>query len=99
MNGNLFLVKEFTIKTPPLSDGCLKGIMRKQIMGLIEQLPDYTIEEVSISPFELQQADELFITNVIAGIQPISNYRKKQFNNSIAKMLLQKLQVKIRLSS
>lgn len=99
LNGNLFLVKGTTIKTPPLVDGCLKGIMRKQIMDLIAQLPDYELEEASISPFELQQADELFITNVITGIQPVSKYRKKLFDNAVAKMLLQKLQVKIRLSN
>lgn len=99
LNGNLFLVKGTVIKTPPLDDGCLKGVMRKQIIELIAQLPDYSLEEASISPFELQKADELFITNVITGIQPISKYRKKTFHNALAKMLLQKLQVKIRLSS
>ncbi len=99
LNGNLFLVKDTTIKTPPLSDGCLNGIMRKQIIELIKQLPEFTFEESSISPFELQQADALFITNVITGIQPISKYRKKLYEASVAKMLLQKLQVKIRLSS
>ena len=99
LNGNLFLVSGNIIKTPPLSDGCLKGVMRKQLIDLIAQIPDYTLEEASITPFELQKADELFITNVITGIQPISKYRKKNFSNSVAKMLLQKLQVKIRLAS
>jgi len=97
LNGNLFLVKGNIIKTPPLSDGCLKGILRKQLVDIIKLLPDYTIEEASISPFELQKADELFITNVIKGIQPITKYRKKMFKNEVAKMLLQKLNVKVRL--
>lgn len=97
LNGNLFLVKGNIIKTPPLSDGCLKGILRKQLVDIIKLLPDYTIEETSISPFELQKADELFITNVIKGIQPITKYRKKVFKNEVAKMLLQKLNVKVRL--
>ncbi|OIQ24103.1 aminotransferase class IV [Lacinutrix sp. MedPE-SW] len=98
LNGNLFLVKGKTIKTPPLADGCLKGIMRLQILNILELLPEYTVEEASISPFELQKADELFITNVITGIQPISKYRKKKFGNEVAKLLLQKLNVKVRLS-
>ena len=99
LNGNLFLVSGHVVKTPPLSDGCLKGIMRKQIIELIAQLPDYELEEASISPFELQKADALFITNVIVGIQPIRKYRKKLYDHAVAKMLLQKLQVKIRLSN
>jgi branched-chain amino acid aminotransferase len=98
LNANLFLVKGNVIKTPPLSDGCIKGVMRKQIIDIIKLLPDFTIEESSISPFELQQADELFLTNVIMGIQPITKYRKKEYGNSVAKDLLGKLNVKVRLS-
>jgi len=97
LNGNLFLVKGNIIKTAPLSDGCLKGVLRKQLIDIIKLLPEYTIEETSISPFELQKADELFLTNVIQGIQPITKYRKKVFKNETAKMLLQKLNVKVRL--
>ncbi|MGJ5641400.1 aminotransferase class IV [Formosa sp. S-31] len=98
LNGNLFLVKGTTIKTAPLTDGCLKGVLRLQLLELIKDLPEYTLEEASISPFELQKADELFITNTIVGIQPISKYRKKSFANEVSKALLQKLNVKIRLS-
>ena len=94
----MFLVKGNTIKTPPLSDGCLKGIIRKQLIEIINLMDQYTLEEASISPFEIQKADEMFITNVITGIQPVSKYRKKQFKTDVAKALLQKLNVKVRLS-
>ncbi|MEJ6792268.1 MAG: aminotransferase class IV [Lacinutrix sp.] len=98
LNGNVFLVKGSVIKTPPLLDGCLKGIMRQQIINILELLPDYSLVEDSISPFELQKADELFITNIIQGIQPIKKYRKKTFKTEVSKLLLQKINVKIRLS-
>ena len=98
LNGNVFLVKGNIIKTPPLSDGCLKGIIRKQLIEIINLMDEYTLEEASISPFEIQKADEMFITNVIIGIQPVSKYRKKQFKTDVAKALLQKLNVKVRLS-
>jgi len=62
LNGNLFLVKDNVIKTPPLEDGCLKGIMRKQVLEIIKKIPDFECVEASISPFELQKADELFVT-------------------------------------
>jgi len=97
LNGNLFLVNGYKIKTPPLADGCLNGILRKQLIAIIEQLPDYILEVVSISPFELQKADELFVTNTIVGIQPISKYRKKEYVMNVAKELLAKLNVKARL--
>lgn len=97
LNGNLFLVKGETIKTPPIKDGCLKGIMRKQLLGILSEMYDYDIKEVSISPFELQKADELFITNVVSGIQPITKYRKKEYSNTLAMEVLGKLNAKARL--
>ncbi|WP_452597977.1 aminotransferase class IV, partial [Pontimicrobium sp. MEBiC01747] len=97
LNGNLFLVKDNIVKTPPLEDGCLKGIMRKQLIEIIGLIPELSIEESSISPFELQKVDEIFITNVITGIQSVTKYRKKTYSNEVAKQLLQKLNVKVRL--
>lgn len=97
LNGNIFLVNGYKIKTPPLTDGCLKGVLRKQIIDIIGALPDYVLEEETVSPFELQKADEIFITNVIGGIQPVSKYRKKTYENQVAKDLLAKLNVKARL--
>ncbi len=98
LNANIFLVKDDIIKTPPLSDGCIKGVLRKQIIDIINLIPEFTLEEASISPFELQKADELFLTNTIAGIQPISSYRKKNFRTDGSKNILAKLNVKVRLS-
>ncbi|MBE16818.1 MAG: aminotransferase class IV [Dokdonia sp.] len=98
LQGNLFLVKGNHIKTPPLEDGCLRGIIRKQLLAILPKLPEYSFEEASISPFELQKADELFITNTIIGIKPITKYRKKSYDHKVAATLLQKLNVKVRLT-
>lgn len=97
LNGNIFLVKGDRIKTPPLNDGCLNGIMRKQILKICAQIPDILIDEESISPFDLQKADELFITNVIQGIVPITKYRKKEFVATTASSLIGKLNAQVRL--
>jgi branched-chain amino acid aminotransferase len=86
-NASLFLVKGTVIKTPPLTEGCLKGIAREKVISLINSSNDYTIEETIISPFEIQKADEVFITNSVMGIQPITNYRKKEFSTTISKKL------------
>jgi|TARA_B110000908_G_scaffold161053_1_gene204931 branched-chain amino acid aminotransferase len=86
-NASLFLVKGTVIKTPPLTEGCLKGIAREKVISVITSSNDYTIEETIISPFEIQKADEVFITNSVMGIQPITNYRKKEFSTTISKKL------------
>ena len=98
LNGNIFLVKGETVKTPPLGDGCLKGVMRKQIIDVILNSGDYVLDESSISPFELQKADEIFITNVMFGIQPIMRYRKKTYATKISADILRRLNLKLRLS-
>ncbi|CAM1362215.1 Aminotransferase class IV [Tenacibaculum soleae] len=82
-NGNVFIIKDDVIKTPALNEGCIKGIVRKKVIEILEKHPDYTIEETVISPFELQKADEVFVTNAIIGIQPVTNYRKKVFTSTI----------------
>lgn len=97
LNGNVFVVKENVVKTPPLSDGCVKGVMRKQVIELLNKNAEYIIEEASVSPFELQKADEIFFTNAIAGIQSVTKYRKKEYQNNLAKDLIVKLNTQIRL--
>lgn len=91
ISGNIFMLTNNKLITPPISDGCLNGIMRKQIIQLLKFFPEIEFKEESISPFDLQKADELFITNVITGIQPISKYRKKDFGSIFSERLLEKL--------
>lgn len=97
LNGNIFLVNGYKIKTPPLQDGCLNGIIRKQIIAILAIMPDYILDETSVSPFELQKADEIFVTNVITGIQPVTKYRKKEYKNDFTKQVIGKLNAKARL--
>lgn len=97
LNGNIFMLKDNILTTPPISEGCLNGIMRKQIIALAKTIEDLTVEEATISPFDLQKADELFFTNVIKGIQPITKYRKKEFETNLSQTLISKLNTKIRL--
>lgn len=91
IQGNVFMLLGNKLITPPVSEGCLNGVMRKQILELARKTEGIEVVEDVISPFDLQKADELFITNVIKGIQPISKYRKKEFTDVLATELLQKL--------
>jgi len=87
LQGNLFMRKGNTLITPPISEGCLNGIMRKQILSFAKKETNLEVVEQVVSPFDLQKADELFVTNVIRGIQPITKYRKKEFEQDTAKVL------------
>jgi branched-chain amino acid aminotransferase len=91
LQGNLFMLAGDKLITPPVAEGCLNGVMRKQILNLAKTIENIEVVEEAISPFELQKADELFITNVIKGIQPITKYRKKQFITNFSNLILIKL--------
>lgn len=91
LNGNLFMLIGNQLITPSIEDGCLNGIMRKQVLQIARKIENLEVLEQSISPFDLQKADELFITNMITGIQPITKYRKKEYKSDLSKMLLDKI--------
>jgi branched-chain amino acid aminotransferase len=65
--------------------------MRKQILAIVNKMENMEMIEKSISPFDLQKADELFISNVITGIQPITKYRKKEFTSEVSKEITELL--------
>lgn len=90
-NGNIFLVNGNQVVTPPTKDGCINGITRKKVIEIIRNTPEYSVVEKSVTPFELQKADEMFLTNSIMGIQSVSKYKKKQYTTQVADNLLARL--------
>ena len=96
LQGNVFMLMGNRLITPPVSEGCVNGVMRRQLLALAKKIEGIEVVEEIISPFDLQKADELFITNVIMGIQPVTKYRKKEFTTKFAKDLLVKLNAFVR---
>jgi len=92
-NGNIFIVKDNIVKTPATTEGCIKGIVRKKVLEILSKNEEFKVEETSISPFEIQKADEVFITNAIIGIQPVTQYKKKTFKVDFSKKIAKNLQV------
>ena len=92
-NGNIYVVKGKVVKTPALTEWCIKGITRLKVLEILFKNKELTIEETSISPFEIQKADEVFITNAIIGVQPVTNYKKKTFTTEIGKKIASNLRI------
>lgn len=86
-NANIFIVNGNEIKTPALEEGCIKGIARKKVIEMLKKHEHFTIKETNISPFEIQKANEVFITNSIVGVQPVTNYKKKKFMTQIGEKI------------
>ena len=92
-NGNIFIVKGTVIKTPALGEGCIKGIIRSKVIEILLKNDEFTVVETSISPFEIQKADEVFITNAIIGVQPVTIYKKKQFTSKVVAKIANNLKL------
>lgn len=90
ISANVFIVKENVIITPSTNAGCLKGVMRKNIIK-IAKAEGFELKEEDFSPFELQRADEVFLTNAIQGIRWVSKFRKKEYRNAVSLQLSQAL--------
>ncbi len=79
---NIFMINNGFIKTPPLSDGAVAGVMRGFLMEQLRK-QNYEVQEVSISPEELSGASEVFLTNSIYGIRWVKNFGKSGYVNQL----------------
>jgi branched-chain amino acid aminotransferase len=67
---NLFLVKDGTIYTPPISGSLLPGITRSSILQIAEEA-GYAVKETLIPREMAYIADELFFTGTAAEVTPV----------------------------
>ena len=92
LNGNVFAIIENKIFTPPLKDGCSNNVMRSKIIELINNNIDgYTVLEESLSVFDIQKSEELFVINIDFGIKSVNSFRKKIFSSSITEIIKKRL--------
>ena len=86
VSSNIFAVVDDKIITPKLSEGCLDGVMRKQIIKAIKQ-KEINFEEGELTLDELRSAKEIFTTNSMAGVQGIAEFEGKPKDLSFVKQL------------
>jgi branched-chain amino acid aminotransferase len=70
---NLFVVKDGSIYTPPLEDGPLPGITRHAVLTLAAEL-GIPARETGFGPEFLETADEVFATNSLIELAPVTNW-------------------------
>ena len=75
---NIFAVQDNIIFTPDLSLCGVDGVMRKAVIKAAKE-KGCSVYEKDFNKAELEQADELFLTNSLFGIWPIKMIGKKHF--------------------
>ena len=78
-NSNLFLKTNDVVYTPPLSDGCVDGSMRKLLIPIIEK--NFKIIYKSLQIEDLFESDEVILSNAISGIKRVTFFKKREYYN------------------
>jgi len=88
---NVFWIKDNKIFTPPLSEACVAGVMRKKILELATHNSDFFVSESILTEDILLQADEVFLTNAVTGIRLVNKCRSKVYKNTISRRIFSAL--------
>jgi len=79
---NIFRIKDRCIYTPPLSEGCVAGVTRRWLLEELRQ-SGYSITEEPCTIPQLEEADELFLTNAAYGIRWIGRLGDTTYGNKM----------------
>jgi branched-chain amino acid aminotransferase len=83
---NIFLVKNDIVYTPPLSQGCVAGIMRQQLLEFLKT-NTYNIEQAPLTLTQVQTADELFLTNATYNIRWVKEFGGSSYTNAVTQKI------------
>jgi branched-chain amino acid aminotransferase len=89
-SSNIFISYQNHLYTPALSEGCVEGVMRQVIITLAKQA-GIPVTEAQISPDILYEAEEVFLTNAVRGIQSVMGFGVRRYFNEVSKMLMDEL--------
>lgn len=90
ISANIFVVKNGTLFTAPLTEGCVAGIMRKQILSLAAENKILAFEN-PLTTYTIMNGDEVFLTNSISGIRWVGQFKQKYYVNKMAQFFTDKL--------
>ena len=88
---NVFMVLDGILLTPPIDSNVLPGITRKVVLN-IAQKNDVKVEEDAIVGQDLQQAEEIFLTNSLFEVIPVTSLNESSVATGAVGDITQKIQ-------
>ncbi|MBN1158722.1 MAG: aminotransferase class IV [Bacteroidales bacterium] len=90
-DSNIFLVKDSSVLTPGIGEGCIPGIIRRAMIEICGKA-GFRVNDQCMLPIQaLEDADEVFMTNAINGIRWTGAYKQKRYYKKAAQLLLKQL--------
>ena len=77
---NIFIIKDHTVFTPSLNEGCVAGVTRKLLIKYLQSM-NFAIVEKSLTVAELLSADEVFLTNSMYNIRWVQRVDGTAYSN------------------
>ncbi|MBL7775283.1 MAG: aminotransferase class IV, partial [Saprospiraceae bacterium] len=88
-SSNVFWWEGPLLCTTLLSEGCVAGVMRAQVLDSA-LVAGYVVQEKAVTFTELQaQAGEIFLSNAVRGIIPVRNFAGKKLPSSRTRALFE----------
>jgi len=81
---NIFIIKDDIVYTPPLSEGCIAGVMRRFVIEQLQRSA-FKIIEQQVSVEDIENAGEVFLTNSIQCIRWVKQFGNTKFGNKRVK--------------
>ena len=83
---NVFWIRDNKIFTPPLSEGCVAGVMRRHVLSLMPK-HGFEVLQQPLMVEELQTAEEVFLTNAITCIRWVKSFKNTVYTNDISRRI------------
>lgn len=79
---NIFVVKDKEIFTPPVAVGILNGITRMTLIAIAREA-GYIVRESLLSPHDLYEGSECFITSTLYEVMPVTQIDNRPIGHGI----------------
>jgi branched-chain amino acid aminotransferase len=86
---NVFWVKDLEIYTTPLTEGCVDGVLRKYLLNESSK-HGVIVKQKGVDISELEEADEIFLTNAVKGIRWVKSFQDKKLTNRFSSEIYQR---------
>ena len=87
---NLFYVKDNQLYTPSLSEGVVAGVMRRFLLSSLPGI-GLPIHEQPVTVEDLQDADEIFLSNALRGIRWVGTFRTSRYPGDLSRDIYHQL--------
>ena len=89
-SSNVFMVQKGVLFTPALSQGCVAGTKRRELLEILPSL-GFQVEETIITKDMIFEVEEIFLTNAIRPIRPVICIDNTYYSRELTGMLVRLL--------